>query len=525
MAKRTRKKIDAAKLPSRVLAMCEARGLGAILLHEPIMLGVSGGADSLALLHILLELRSGTARKTLRVGHLDHRFRGTESAADLEFVASFCQEWGVSFIAATFDVPAYAAAHRLSGEDAARRARYAFLGRLAQERNASVAVAHTADDQAETVLMNIIRGTGISGLGGMRWLSSLPPIHGDADLTTLGSQSPTTSTHLFRPLLGTWREEIEAYCRINSLHPRFDSSNLDMAYRRNRVRHELIPLLSTNYNSSVKRHLWQLAEVAAEEDDAMEAVVEKLWPTLILEDSPPGKLRIEVSKLAGEPDAIKRRVARRALREVAGTLEGFEHEHIAVVANLFTPTASIRSSTDLPNGISVERSEQTVYFGLRGSHTQANCTAGSSSWPTMQQGTVYDVIPGEEIDLDRGWKLNMTLEPALPFTSDEDNLTAHFDSNILGAASSLVFRTRRPGDHIAPFGLGGSKSLQDLFVDAKIPVDYRRRIPILAFREGGEVLWVPGRGGRRSSHAPVNEATESVLRFQFDLKSGSEGED
>jgi tRNA(Ile)-lysidine synthase len=143
----------------------------------------------------------------------------------------------------------------------------------------------------------------------------------------------------------------------------------------------------------------------------------------------------------------------------------------------------------------------------------------------MEPGLFHEVVPGVDIDLDNDWKLSMTLGPALPLAVGDDNLTAQFDISALGDLSSLAFRTRKPRDYISPFGLGGSKSLQDLFVDAKIPVDYRHRIPVLAFRHGSEVLWVPGRGGRRSSHALINNTTERVVMLRFERTSQIEGED
>src|SRR5207237_6434784 len=149
-------------------------GLERYLLAEPLMVGVSGGADSLALLHILCTLRGADAVRTLHVAHLDHGFRGEESAEDARFVGSIAEEWGLPCTVRRFDVPAYARSHRLSPEEAARRVRYAFLGVLAAQHGAAVAVAHTADDQVETVLMNLLRGSGVSGLAGMRMLSHMP---------------------------------------------------------------------------------------------------------------------------------------------------------------------------------------------------------------------------------------------------------------------------------------------------------------------------------------------------------------
>ncbi|MEO6457875.1 MAG: hypoxanthine phosphoribosyltransferase [Chloroflexia bacterium] len=516
MGKRDNKSPDAAKLPDKVRAINEERGLAHLLLEEPLIVGVSGGADSLALLHILLAVRTEKARKTLHVGHLNHGFRGSDSAGDAEYVAAICREWGVSCTVRSFDVLSYAARNKLSLEDAARRARYACLGALASEMNATVVVAHTADDQAETVLMNILRGTGISGLGGMRWLAGLPASGNDPELSVFGMQPSGQAPNLYRPLLGTWREEIEEYCRRHSLRPRPDKTNLDTAYFRNRVRHELMPLLSRNYNSAAKLHLWQLAELAATEDSAMEMLVDRIWPDLVSEPPTSGRLSIRTDILVNEPEAVKRRVARRALREVAGTLEGFEQGHIETVCNLLSPAVQRGASADLPNGISVELNGNIMCFWNRDQSKSSIASIDHSMWPLMEPGEISATTQAAEIKMAEGWNFLVRVGDPDPTTILKDNLTTQFDLSTFGDPSWGIIRTRKPGDRIAPFGLSGSKSLQDLFVDAKIPREVRDRIPLLAFGDSSDILWVPGPGGRRSNHAPITHTTERVITFRFE---------
>src|SRR5947208_3030708 len=161
-------------LPQHVQNTASRHQLDRYVTDEPLVVGVSGGADSLALLHALCVLRGKQAAKTLHVAHLDHGFRGEAGAKDAAFVKDVAQSLGVPFTGAKYDVPEYARSRGLSKEEAARRVRYAFLAGLAEQRGATVAVAHTADDQVETVLMNVLRGTGLKGLAGMQMLSTLP---------------------------------------------------------------------------------------------------------------------------------------------------------------------------------------------------------------------------------------------------------------------------------------------------------------------------------------------------------------
>ncbi|HUS13936.1 MAG TPA: tRNA lysidine(34) synthetase TilS, partial [Chloroflexia bacterium] len=225
----------------------------------PLVLAVSGGADSLALLHVLRELAPDMGI-SLHVAHLDHGMRGADAAGDAAFVSASCAGWGVPCTLTTFDVPGYAARGGLSAEDAARRARYSFLAAVAGEVGAAaVATGHHADDQVETVVGHWLRGAGPTGLGGMAAWGPLPlPPDAPALALALGLTLPVAPVVLLRPLLAVWRAEILAYCAAAGLHPREDASNADVSYRRNHLRHNLLPALEREQPGLAHR-LWHSA--------------------------------------------------------------------------------------------------------------------------------------------------------------------------------------------------------------------------------------------------------------------------
>ena len=227
----------------------------------PVLAGVSGGPDSLCMLDVLRQLGY-----RLIVAHLDHSLR-PDAAQEAEHLRQLVEGYGLPFVLERGDVQAYAASHRLSIEEAAREVRYRFLFEQAARHQAqAVAVGHTANDQVETVLMHLLRGSGLTGLRGMSY-RSLP--------------NPWSQTiPLVRPLLGAWREQILSHLEQNGLQPSLDASNLDTRFYRNRLRHELIPQLE-NLNPGVRQRLWQMADVLAEDEAVLEMMEQTAWESCI----------------------------------------------------------------------------------------------------------------------------------------------------------------------------------------------------------------------------------------------------
>jgi tRNA(Ile)-lysidine synthase len=290
----------------------------------PLVVGVSGGPDSLCLLHLLTGLQEhlGTS---LHVAHLNHMLRGEESDDDAEYVVRMAGDLGLSVTVERREVRSYRSKHHLSLEDAARRLRYQFFAAVAGSVGAeAVAVGHTADDQVETVLMRLIRGTGAKGLQGMqpatRWHSV-----GDEGLRVV------------RPLLRVRREETEAYCRAHGIDPRRDSSNLLPDRLRNRVRHELLPLLRT-YNPKIDEALLRAAEALASESSLAEDHASGAWREVVAEVG--GAFLVDKKRFRSLHPAVQRQLLREVVRRLLGDLEDVEWKHIE----------RMRTSFDLRNG-------------------------------------------------------------------------------------------------------------------------------------------------------------------------------
>ena len=235
---------------------------------SPVIVGVSGGADSLCLLHALHALAPDNEWR-LHVAHLNHQLRGAEAQADADFVRDIAQHWGLPYTIESRDVAAFARHHKLSLEEAARQVRYGFLLDVAQAQHSDViAVAHNADDQTESVLMHLLRGSGLAGLRGMlpkMRLEEYRILHPQSAI-----QNPKSKIYLVRPLLEIPRSAIDEYCQQHDLHPRVDATNADTTYFRNRLRHELLPTLET-YNPNIRSILRRTADVIAAEYEILQA--------------------------------------------------------------------------------------------------------------------------------------------------------------------------------------------------------------------------------------------------------------
>src|SRR5690606_7110870 len=264
---------------------------------DRIVVAVSGGPDSVALLHVLTRLKDQESLD-LVVAHLNHRLRGRSADEDAAFVGSLAERWGLPAVVEEADVARMARQRGVGIQEAAREARYAFFSRVAEAWGAArIALAHHADDQVETVLFRLIRGTGTRGLAG------IPPVRGP----------------IIRPLIDVSREDIVAYCRRHRLPYRTDPSNRDMRYRRNRIRWELIPLLEERYNPRVREAIVRMARILRDEDDFLDRYADGVYRSIAREGEAPGPdgSRAEVQEVFIPRDALgglHRAVQRRVLR-------------------------------------------------------------------------------------------------------------------------------------------------------------------------------------------------------------------
>lgn len=461
--------------------MMESRGFPAGSL---LAVAVSGGPDSLALLYSLHRLRD-QLKLRLYGAHLDHGMRGAASDEDRGFVAETFRAMGIGYTVEQADVPAYQRAHRLSPEDAAREVRYRFLARVASEQGAvAVALGHTSDDQAETVLMHIIRGSGLSGIRGMETLSRR---------LVDGRQCAFT-----RPLLGISRAETEAYCRSLGLRPRLDESNLSTGPARNRLRLELLPLLEGN-NPGVRGALLRLARSAAADLAYLEECVDRVWGEVARWDG--ATLSLDRTAFLRLPESLRSHVLRRAVEAVKGDLENVEQSHIEGMSRL--AGGPVGRGIDLPSGVrfQVGYTEATLGHARR---EEAASGPLEGERPLEVPGTT--LLPG--------WRVEARLVDPEAGPPGDGGLpdgchAAVLDCDSLGGRPWV--RSRRPGDRVQPLGMSGSKKLQDFMVDSKIPREHRDRVPLVVAPAG--IAWVVG--WRTAEWARVRPETAVALELRF----------
>ena len=464
---------------------------------DGVVVGVSGGPDSLCLLHVLVRLQD-EYRLRLHVAHLNHLIRGADADADAAFVAELAARWGLPATVEAIDVPAYAAEHRFSLEEAARRVRYQFLARVAQEVGAvSVAVGHNADDQVETIVMHWLRGSGLAGLRGMLPLSPL---------------APDSPLRLVRPLLEVTRSEIEAYCARHGLTPRFDRSNLDTTYFRNRLRLELIPYLET-YNPDIRRILRRMALVLADDYDYLRGELLRIWPQVVKEESLQA-ITFDLAAWRALHPSLRRATLREAIRRLRRALRNIDWIHIENAHRALMDKGTGTRVT-LPQGLELRIGYHDFIIAPEG------YIPLPEDIPLLFVESLPVSIPGLTPLPDSQWVLETRiLRPEdLPSQWDDnpDPWQAFLDHERTG--SSLLLRRRLPGDRLRPLGLGGTKKLNELMIDVKIPAVWRNLWPILASPQG--IVWVPG--VRIDERARITQDTRRVLWARFRKQTSPQG--
>jgi len=441
-----------------------------------VIVAVSGGQDSVALIAILSFLRP-TLDIQLSLAYFDHQLRGRkETAGDLTFVQSLAKQVGYPFAAAGGDVRAYAKEHRLSIEDAGRRLRYAFLRDQARLIGATViATGHTASDQAETVLMRIIRGTGLDGLKAMVPRAAWP-------FEGLGPD-------LVRPLLSVDRADTEFYCRGLGISPRDDHSNRLLDATRNRVRHQVLPLLR-ELNPRVDEALVRLARYAEGYASYVDRQASGVWPLVATET--PNQISFRRNDFDRLESSLRSRLLILAFRRLAGESGEIGGVHIDRALSL-TPKRNWRMS--LPGGLRLLAGTSNIRL-----------IAGDDTLPKTIGETKLSV-PGRTRS--NGWIVSVEHLPAPKGPPCSSPGVALLDASKIG--DQLTVRSRRPGDRLRPLGLGGEKKLQDILVDAKVPREERDGVPLLCAPWG--IAWVVGHC--IDERAALTPATTKYLRIRM----------
>ena len=442
---------------------------------DRVVVAVSGGPDSVALLHALCELRRELEVKLI-VAHLDHRMR-PNSREDARFVAKLAKSLKLPAVSRAIDVPALIQSKGLSPEEGARVARYRFLREVAKEQNANaVALGHTLNDRVETFFINLLRGAGLEGLAGM------PPVRHECNLRYI------------RPLIECTREEVLSFLKERGLSYREDPTNRDLRYLRNRVRWELLPLVQ-KLSSTALEAVARASEIARLAHEHLQRHVEELWPSLTVRERS-GGIALDRRKLAALDEIIQEYLTREAIKRVKGDLRGIDAEHIERVLDEIKKPRSGAQVT-LPGGLRVDFEPERVIFARQGAFEKPRAFC-------------YELKLGVNELPEIGWRFELeALEGSHPPQPDEeDRLEARIDWGTI--AWPLVVRNRRPGDRFRPLGLGGTKKLQDFFTDEKVPRAQRDRIPIVCDQRG--ILWVVGY--RLDERARVKPKTKKTLRIR-----------
>ncbi|MEW6586075.1 MAG: tRNA lysidine(34) synthetase TilS [Nitrospirota bacterium] len=439
------------------------------MLHgtERVLVGLSGGADSVCLLHILNHLKV-RLKLELHALYVDHGLRPEETPAEIAFCRKFCEGLSVPFMKKAVDVKSFAEEQGLNKQEAARELRYRRLEEAASEINADkIALAHTADDQLETVIMRFLRGSGSAGLAG------IPPVR----------------KNIIRPLIGTERREIERFIRENNLEYTVDSSNLKEDYARNKVRLSVIPMLK-ELNPHVIETLSRTAEIFRDEERYFEIIVTKALMKMICRKTA-RSIEIFLAPFEIMDKVIMRRVLRRAVDETKG-LRGIGFIHIEDIIELIK-RGDPGDRLYLPKGIRAIKEYATLHL---------------TSEPPQKIETVGLPVPGQVTLREARAVIKASLS-AEESDFGDGKMTIVLDADKTG--TSLAIRARDQGDFFYPLGFGRRKKLQDYFVDQKVPRDERDIVPVVTSGEG--VIWIAGfRGDDRFK---VTDATKQFLKLEL----------
>jgi tRNA(Ile)-lysidine synthase len=483
-------------IASNISRQFQQKVLGTIRNHhligqgEAVVVGVSGGPDSVCLLHVLRAI-SDVLDIRVHAIHINHMLRAEEADADEASVKELCRELDVPLSIERVNIAEMAEKAGMSLEEAGREARYREFAAYAAEVGASgIAVAHNRNDQAETVMMHIIRGSGTAGLAGMEFRRGA----------------------VIRPLLDISRKEIEQYCQAAGLHPRIDSSNLKSDFTRNRVRLELFPYINEHFGTDIVESLCRLSGHAADDSSYLEQCAAELYLSCIdpKGDAVSGEtgkwVFLSLKKLKDLPPAMLVRVLKRAVCEVMGNASGIGSVHYETLAGLVSNGRTGRKA-ELPKGLraAVSYGRLELFAGKRLAAKPADsfdvslAVPGTTFVPELQASVSTFLETAENVD--NG--------PDLGYNA----LVQFFDYDRLRMGINI--RNRRDGDVFKPFRSNGTKKLKEFFIDRKIPREQRDAIPLVC--AGSEVVWVVGY--KISDKFKVTENTKSVLKMEYNRRA------
>ena len=445
---------------------------------ETVVIGVSGGVDSLALLVTLYELRHHLDCH-LHIAHLDHQLR-RDSASDAEFVKQHAYRLNLPFTISTIDIPSLVKQGKPSIEAVARKARYEFFESVCRHTDAAkVALGHQRGDQAETVLMNLLRGAALTGLRGIL---------------------PVRDGKFIRPLLELSRSEIEKFVAEQGLQPRDDSTNQDRNYLRNRIRLDLLPYIKCDYNRNIQNTLVQNAELLREESKFLEDAAYQAFNACLAEPPTHDAVILDRLKFLRQHPALRRRILRLAVCQIQGDMKELAFNHSESMLQL-SESESPNRQLNLPNNLEFLRAYNQLIIQRTakeiGAFEYPVAIPGDNHFPALNATMAASII---EMSSDK--------------TSQKPNgkFQAVFDADAI--QMPLKIRSRIAGDRFQPFGMEGTKKVKDFLIDEKVPHRLRQSIPILV--TGEKVMWVVGY--RTSEKCKISDRTRRILCLDYSLE-------
>lgn len=439
---------------------------------DKIIVGVSGGPDSMCLLHILNTLRN-TYFIDIVAAHLNHGLRGKDADEDEEYVKKFCEKNNIEFYSKRVNIDELSNTWGISSEMAGREARYSFFQELFRKLDANkIAIAHNANDQCETILMRIIRGTGLEGLEGIK---------------------PVRDGIYIRPLIKITRDEIEEYCDKNNINPRIDKTNLENIYSRNKVRLELIPYIKENFNSHIIEVVNRLGENIKVDNDFIEKKSKEFFGKYCI--VAPNKVKIK-SEAFNEHKALLSRMIRKAVEVVKGNLVNFERVHVEYVISM--QRGNTGKEIELPGGIRALNNYGEIILSKEDKNQ------------IKRDLRIYEINLNEKKKIGKFNIEASILDKKFLERVKENSLEQYFDYQKINGNINL--RYRKEGDKFQPLGMKGTKKLKDIFIDLKIPKELRDNIPIICI--GEEIAWIVGY--RISDKFKVDKSTNKILKIKLE---------
>lgn len=451
---------------------------------ERLLLAVSGGVDSRVLLDLFEHVQAEWELQ-LAIGHVHHQLRGVEADADAQFVAELARKYGLPFHCRKIEVQNYAKEKRLSLETAARELRYQALGEICGEYGATAIVtAHTQDDQAETILAHVLRGTGVRGLRGMPARAVIPHV-----------QFP-----VLRPLLHFSREDVFAYARLQKLTWREDQTNAEVCFYRNRVRHELLPLLRERFNPQINAGLARLASIASQAEDFLQYSAQQALAET-LRSAETDKIILDLQRFWNYFRSVQAYVIRAVMERLVRSAATLTFDETEQILSFLNPTHN--QPLAFPRRRYLWRSEVEIFCEKTGVvFCKIRPTPHAQFLKIGQRCVLPDA--GIAITVCHIGRAESWRERSYAFLQFADAAQV---------AGTLQVRFPQPGDRFMPLGMHGFKKLSDFFIDAKVPSAQRRRVPLVECETG--IVWVCGH--RLDERFKVTPQTQNMLQLQLEV--------